>query len=113
MPSPPNLELSDEILNVLDNAENVLKTDYVSEKTLNEKDIEEIKNKYNFDDIKNELDDSNVPSFLESFYGGEIENFRVNCKMLGLNRDNSKLIDFICSEKGEEMLLIHIKTGNI
>ena len=37
--------------------------------------------------------------------------------MLGLNRGNSKLIDFICSEKEEEMmqdnsLLIHVETGN-
>ena len=42
--------------------------------------------------------------FLNFFYGGENEKFHVNCKMLGLNRDNSELIDFICLEKGEEMM---------
>ena len=63
--SPLSLKLSDEILNVLNDAENVLKTDYISEKALNEKDIEEIKKEYNSDDIKNELDDGNVPSVLE------------------------------------------------
>ena len=35
VPSPPNLELSDEILIVLGDAENVIKTDYVSDKMLN------------------------------------------------------------------------------
>ena len=43
VPSRPNLELSDEILNVLSDAEIVIKTDYVSDKTLNEKDIKDIK----------------------------------------------------------------------
>ena len=56
--------------------------------------------------------------FLNFFYGGENEKFHVNCKMLGLNRDNSELIDFICLEKGEEMmqnnsLSIHIEIGNV
>ena len=37
--------------------------------------------------------------------------------MLGLNRDNSKLIDFICSEEGEKMMQaysvsIHAETGD-
>ena len=38
--------------------------------------------------------------------------------MLGLNNDNSELIDFICYEKGEEIMQensfsIHVEIGNI
>ena len=37
--------------------------------------------------------------------------------MLGLNRDNRKLIDFICSEEGEKMMQdysvsIHVEAGD-
>ena len=102
VPSPPNLELSDEILNVLSDAENVIKTDYVSDKTLNEKYIEDIKKEYDFQDIKNTFDESDIPPILDFFYGGEIEKFRVNCEMLDLNKDNAELVDFIGSQQGAQ-----------
>ena len=113
IPSSPRLELSDEILNVLSDAEGILEIDFVNDKTVNERDLEEIKNEYDFDEIKKELDEGNIPLVLDFFYGGDNEKFQINCEMLGLNRNNSKLIDFICSKKGEEMmqdnsLLIHV-----
>ena len=104
VPPPPKLEVADKILSVLDDAENVLPNDYLSEKTLNTKNIEEIKNEYNFDDIKNQLDEGHVSPFLNIFYGGENESFCRNCDMLGLNENNSIFTDFISSEKGAEML---------
>ena len=111
------LELSDETLNLLSDAEGVLETDFVNGKTLNEKDLKKIKNEYDFDDIKGDLDEGYIPPVLEFFYGSDNENFRINCEMLGLNGDNSELIAFICSEKGEETmqynsLSIHVETGN-
>ena len=109
------LELPDETLNLLSDAEGILETDFVNGKTLNEKDLNEIKNEYDFDDIKSDLDEGNIPPVL---YGSDNENFRINCEMLRLNGDNSELIAFICSEKGEETmqdnsLSIHVETGNV
>ena len=73
VPSPPNLELSDEILNVLIDLQNVIKTDYVSNKTLNEEDIEDIKKEYDFEDIKNTVDEGVIPPILDFF--NEEKNF--------------------------------------
>ena len=58
--------------------QNVIKTDYVSNKLLNEKDIEDIKKEYDFEDIKNTVDEGDIPPTLDFFNGGESENFCVN-----------------------------------
>ena len=42
-PLPPTLEIADKILNILDDAEHVLQSDYVSGRVLNEKKVEDIK----------------------------------------------------------------------
>ena len=80
------LEFADEILNVLDNAENILQNDYVSDRVLNEKNIEEIKEEYNFDNIKNELAEGHVVPSLEFFYGGEKEQCCLSCDILNLKK---------------------------
>ena len=72
---PPTLELADEILNILGDVKNVLQNGYVSDRVLNEKNIADIKEEYNSDDIKNELDERPVPPSLEFFYGAENEHF--------------------------------------
>ena len=82
------------------------------------KTIEDIKEKYNFDYIKSELDEGHLPASLEFFYGGENEHFQLSCDMLNLNINNSPFTDFICSEKEKQILnsnslAIHIKIGNI
>ena len=82
------------------------------------KTIEDIKEKYNFDYIKIELDEGHLPASLEFFYGGENEHFQLSCDMLNLNINNSPFTDFICSEKEKQILNsnnlgIHIKIGNI
>ena len=116
-PLPPALELADEILNILGDVKNVLQNGYVSDRVLNEKNIADIKEEYNSDDIKNELDERPVPPSLEFFYGGENEHFWLSCDMLNLNKNNSAFINFIWSEKGEEILnsnslSIHTETGD-
>ena len=118
VPSAPTLELADKIFNVLDEVANVLQNDYMSDRVLNEKTIEDIKEEYNFDYIKNELDEGHLPASLDFFYGGENEHFQLSSDMLNLNINNSPFIDFICSEKGKQILnsnslVIHIKIGNI
>ena len=62
VPSAPRLEITDEILNALNDAENVINDDFV--KVKENDDIQEIKDEYNFDDIKNEFDNGKVPEIL-------------------------------------------------
>ena len=48
---------------------------FVKTEDLDEKDIEDIKNKHNLDDIKNTLDQGEIPETLEFFYGGDRNDF--------------------------------------
>ena len=117
--SPPILELSDGLLNVLNDGENIINYDVIKTEDLDEKDIEDIKNEYNFDGTKNTLDEGHIPEILQFFYSGDDnENFRINCEMLGIDGDESEFIDFLWSPKGEEImqensLSIHLEPGNI
>ena len=117
IPSPLRLELSNGLLNVLNDAENIINNDFIKTEDLDEKDIEEIKNKYDFEVIKNTLNDGHIPKILEFFYGGDDnEIFRINSEMLGIDGDGTQFIDLLCSPKGEEMmqennLSIHLEMG--
>ena len=85
IPSPPRLELTDGILNVLKDVENVINNDFVRVGENDDKDIQKIKDEYNFDDIKNEFDDGKVLEILDFFCGGDNnKKFRINCEMLDL-----------------------------
>ena len=97
--SPPTLELADETLNILGNAENVLKNNYVNDRVLNEKTIEDIKGEYNFDKIKNKLDEGHVPTSFEFFHGDENKHFCPSCNILNLNENNSVFIDLSILKK--------------
>ena len=79
LPQPQKLELDDSLLNVLSaKADDILNTDYINDKKLNEKEIEDIKEEVDFENIKNTLDEGNIPQQLEFFFGGDNENF-FNC----------------------------------
>ena len=103
----------------MNDAEDIINKDLIREKDLEENDIEDIKGKYDFEDIKSTLDEGNVPENIEFFYSGDDnEKFHINCEMLGVDCDGSKFIDFLCLPKGEEImqeniLSIHLETGNI
>ena len=71
VPSPPRLELPDKILKVLRDGEDVINDDFVKVEKNDDEDIQEIKDKYNFEDIKNEFDHEKVLEILEFFYGGD------------------------------------------
>ena len=70
-------------------AEEILKDDYVSDKVLEDKTIEQIKDEYNFDDIKDVFDEEQIPPQLEFFFGGENDNFVHACNFLSFNEDNN------------------------
>ena len=98
VPSPPRLELSNEISNVLNDADNIINNDFVKVEELDYRDIQEIKYEYSFDNIKNEFDGEKVRKILEIFYN-EADNgkSRIDCEMLGLTGDNTDFINFVSS----------------
>ena len=56
-------------MNVLSTgAEEILKDDYVSDKVLEDKTIEQIKDEYNFDEIKDAFDEREILTQLEIFF---------------------------------------------
>ena len=48
-------------------AEGILEDDYVNDKVIQEKTIEQMKDEYNFDDIKYAFDEGKIPRQLEFF----------------------------------------------
>ena len=56
-------------MNVLStDAEEILKDDYVSDKVLEDKTIEQTKDEYNFDEIKDAFDEREIPTQLKFFF---------------------------------------------
>ena len=61
IPDPHKIEIEDPLLNVLPtNTENIVKDDYVNDKVIEDKTIEQIKDEYNIDAIKDAFDDGQV-----------------------------------------------------
>ena len=59
IPDPPKIEIRDPLLNILStDAEDILKNNYVNDKVLEDKTIEQIKAEFNFDDIKDAFDNT-------------------------------------------------------
>ena len=68
--------------------------------------------------LKDEIDAGKIPKEIEFYFGGKNYNFFLMCSRLGLNKDNDNFIDFLSLDIGsqifrENMLSIHIETGNI
>ena len=58
---PPSIKTGDLLVNVLrTEAEGILEDDYVNDKVIQEKTIEQIKDEYNFDDIKDDFDEEKI-----------------------------------------------------
>ena len=58
---PPSIITGDLLVNVLrTEAEGILEDDYVNDKVIQEKTIEQIKDEYNFDDIKDDFDEGKI-----------------------------------------------------
>ena len=119
MPDLPKLELGNQLLNNLGpEAEDILEDNFVTSKELEDKTLENIKEEYNFDEIKDVFDDTVVPYQLEFFYGGDNGNFIRACNFLSIDEDNNEFVSFLCSDRGQNImtnnsLSIHIESGNI
>ena len=93
LPDLPKLELWDQLLNILDaEVEAILEGSFVTSKELEEKTLENIKEEYNFDEIKDAFDDAVVPHQLEFFYDRDNDNFIRACNFLSINEDNNEFV---------------------
>ena len=110
IPYPPKLEL-DDFLNALGRETvEILKDDFVSDKSLEEKTIEKIKEEYNFDEMK--LRQCSCSD------GDDNEEFIEACNLLLSDDDNRDFIPFLCSDVAQNImtnnsLSIHVDSGNI
>ena len=99
-------------------AQDILKEEFVNSKKLEDETLENIKEEYNFDEIKDAFDGASVLKQLEFFYGGDNDNFVQACNFLLSNEDDNEFISFLCSDQGQNImtnnsLSIHIESGNI
>ena len=69
IPEPPKLEIVDPLLDFLStDAEKILKKDCVNDKNLQDKKLEQIKEEYNFDEIKDAFDKVKILPQLDFFF---------------------------------------------
>ena len=121
MPAISKLKLGDRLAHVLGaEAEGILGNDFLQVKELEDKNIEEIKEEYEFEKIKDAFNEGVVLPQLDLFYGGEHlpENFIRACSFLSLNQENIGFVDFLCSDRGQNImknssLFIHNESENI
>ena len=91
---------------------------FVNKKELEDEVLENIKEEYGFEEIKDATGEASVPHQLEFFYGGINENFIQACYFLSTNKDNREFIAFLVSDEGQNVmannnLSIHLESGNI
>ena len=73
---PPKLELGDGLANILGpEAEDILDEGFIYKKELEDEVLENIKEQYGFEEIKDAFDKASVPHQLEFVYGGINKNF--------------------------------------
>ena len=73
VPEPPKTEIGDHFLSK--DAEGILADDYVKPEELHDRTIEEIKEEYKSDEIKDAFDEKRIPPQLDFFFGGDYDNF--------------------------------------
>ena len=85
---------------------------------LQDKTLEQIKEEYKFDEIKDAFDKGIIPSQLEYFFSGDSDTFVQACNFLSLKEDKNEFVSFLCSDIDQNTMtnnrvLIHVKTGDI
>ena len=68
--------------------------------------IKETKEEYVFHETKDAFDEGTIPPQLDFFYGGEhlSDNFKHACIFLSLNYENIGFADFLCSDRGQNIM---------
>ena len=76
VPEPPKIEIGDPLLTVLStDVEDILADDYVNPKELQDRTIEQLKEEYKFDEIKDAFDEGKIPPQVEYFLEATIISF--------------------------------------
>ena len=80
--------------------------------------LEQIKEEYGFDDIKEFFNEGKVTENIYFFYGGESENFYRTVEFMGPDAENREFAAFLMFDMGRQVmasnrLLIHVETGDI
>lgn len=91
--------------------------DFEQKQKIKKQQDDEIKKEIDLTRLKDELDAGKVLKEIEFCFGGQNCNFFM-CSKLNLNKGNENFVDFLFSDIGshilkENMLSIHIRTGNI
>ena len=91
--------------------------DFEQKQKIKKQQDDEIKKEIELTRLKDELDAGKVLKEIEFYFGGQNCNFFM-CSKLNLNKGNENFVDFLFSDIGshilkENMLSIHIRTGNI
>ena len=119
LPDPPKLELGDGLLNTLRvKADDILDQEFVNKKQQEDEVLEQIKEEYNSDEIKNAFDEGTIPQQVDFFYGGVNSNFNRAVEFLSLSNENREFIALFLSDLGHNLmtnnsLSIHIESGEI
>ena len=88
VPEPPKIEIGDPLMDFPSaDAEGILADDYVNPEELQDKTIEQIKEEYKFNEIKDAFDEGKIPPQLEFFFGDDNDNFLLTCNFLSLSED--------------------------
>ena len=99
-------------------ANDLLDSDFITKQEENNVILDQIKQDYNFDEIKDTLGQGTIHKSIEFFYGGDNENFARNVEILNPNSNNREFMTFLLSDFGREVmtsnrLSIHISNGDI
>ena len=101
LPNPPKLELANGLLNSLGVQVNDIFEQKFIKKQQEDAVPEQIKEDYNFHEIKDGLDEGAIPHQLDFFYGGENSNFNQAIEFLLQSNENRHFIAFLLSDQGE------------
>ena len=119
MPEQPDLELGDGLIDRLGvKANGLLDSNFVTPQEENDVVLEQIKEDYNFDEIKNSFDQGIVHESVEFFYGVDNDSFVQNVEFLNPNSDSREFAAFQLSDLGRNVmtsnrLSIHIVNRDI
>ena len=99
-------------------AGDLLEAENISRQEVEDVVLEQIKEEYGFEDIKDAFDSGYVPDSVYFFCGLESQNFASAVEFLGPDADNREFAALLLSDWGRQVmrsnrLSIHVQTGDI
>ena len=99
-------------------AEDLFQLENVTKQQEEDLVLEQIKQEYGFEDIKESFDEGKVPENIYFLYVGESNNFYQAIEFMGPDADNREFAAFLMSAMARQVmtssrLSIHVKTGGI